>query len=107
MDTQLNSPIKSPAIKYQLKSDIGTDKFQYITGYCHSDCYNSLSFMEIYENNRNKDVEEEGYILKNGTFVNRFKAMGIALRYHQVQSAYINGYSQLYSYMLKKDYYNA
>jgi hypothetical protein len=96
--------IKSPAVKYQLLKDKGTDVFHYITGYCHSDCYNSLSFMEIYPTNRVVEVEEEGFMLEDGVFVNRFKAMGVALHNHQVQSIYTSGYSQLYSYMLKEDY---
>lgn len=95
--------IKCPAVKYQLLTDSGTDKFNYMTGYCHSDCYNSLSFMEIYENKRNMDVEEEGFMLEDDTFVNRFKAMGIALHNGQVKSMYTSGYPMLYSYMLKEN----
>ena len=94
--------IRCAAVRYQLMVDKGTDKFQTIEGYSHSDCYTALSFMGLYENKRNMEVEEEGFLLEDGTFVNRFKAMGIALHNNQVKSLYTNGYPLLYSYMLKE-----
>lgn len=97
------SKIKCAAVRYQLIEDAGTDKFQVMSGYSHSDCYTSLAFIELYEHKRNMAVEEEGFLLEDGTFVDRFKAMGIALQNNQVKSIYTEDYPNLYSYMLKEN----
>lgn len=91
--------IVSAAIKYLLKEDIGTTNFKYVKAHCHSECYNALSFMELYENKRVLEAEQEGFMLEDGTFVSRTEAMKIARDTNQVKPIY-KDCVELKSYMI-------
>ena len=91
--------IKSACVRCQRKE---TKNFNYATGYDHSSCYDYL-VRDLGTNpqyDSRYDVEE-GFILENGEFVDRMKAMQIAKEAGQLVDIYQDGdYPLLYSYMV-------
>ncbi len=93
--------IISPAVKCR---QINTnDDYIIVTGYCHADCFEALSFgYDMYVLARPEKYDYvEGFVCSDGSFVDRVNAMDIAKAANQVKSTYnSDDYISLQSYML-------
>lgn len=67
--------IKSAAVRWAYANETTP---HITTGHSHSHCYEALTCCEVYENKRNPDVEQEGFVTDTGEFVDRYKAYQIA-----------------------------
>lgn len=93
--------IVSPAVKCRPKNS--TQKHVIVTGSCHANCYEALSFgFDMYVLAcPNKYDYVEGFVCNDETFVDRVNAMTIAKAANQVKSMYkSDDYISLQSYML-------
>ena len=93
--------IVSPAVK--CKPINSTQDYVIVTGSCHSNCFEALSFgFDMYVLAcPDKYDYAEGYVCDDGTFVDRIEAMTIAKEANQVKSMYkSDDYISLQSYML-------
>lgn len=68
--------IKSACIKYQLKSDQGTDR--YVEGASHADCISWFSAADLYIRDRVPEKEVQGFMTTEGRFIDRIEAYRIA-----------------------------
>lgn len=68
--------IKSACIKYQLKSDPGTDR--YVEGSSHADCISWFSAADLYIRERIPEKEVQGFMTTEGRFIDRIEAYRIA-----------------------------
>lgn len=84
--------IQSAAIKYRIK---GEHNFKYVSGCSHANCIEMFSYMDLYPNHRDMEVEEQGFFTTEGRFVNRRMAKDIALKASQIPVNYNK--SDLYS----------
>lgn len=93
--------ITAPCVKCR---PINTNReYIYVTGHCHADCYEALSFgysMYVLAQPEKYDYAE-GFMCSDGTFVDRYSAKAIAKNAGQLKSIYMDDeISALQSYML-------
>ena len=93
--------IVSPAVKCRPINT--TVDYVIVTGHCHADCFEGLSFghdMYVLAQPDRYDYVE-GYVCSDGVFVDRFDALIIAKDNNQLKSLYQDIEGPLQSFMLK------
>ena len=92
--------IKSACVRYKKLGT--TEPYQYMEGYSHTICYDTLVLMDIYARvSPEKYDVTEGFMCVDNRFVDRIEAMKIARKYNLLKDCYKHTDSPiLYSYMV-------